>query len=373
MKKSLYIITIFASLLFIGWGAVGHRMINRKFGLSFPPAMSPLSWFVDSMTVHASDADYNKNNDPNEEYRHYMDIEYYTEFLATGRIPQNWDSLVALHGLNFVIGNGYVPFAIIAYTDSVKRYFQQRNWQMAMLKAADLGHYVGDAHNPLHCTRYYNGWSSYSNGIHSRYETGLITRDTAYIQYTGNNVSYINDINNFAFNIVYSSNSYVDSVYYADSVAHSVAGSTSSALYYQTFWSLASNYTIQFFKNASYKLACLVYTAWVNAGSPLPVGISQQGSIVEDYKLYQNYPNPFNPKTNIKYQISNNGIVLLKVYNILGDEIATLVNEKQNAGTYEVQFATNQFSNNHLSSGIYFYRLSIDNMVIDVKKMILTK
>jgi hypothetical protein len=368
MKKSIYIITVLASLFFLGWGAVGHRMINRKFGLSFPAAMSPLSWFIDSMAFHASDADYRKNTDPTEEYRHYIDIEYYSEFLSTGRIPQNWDSLVALHGLNFVIGNGYVPFAIIATTDSVKKYFELHNWQMAMLKAADLGHYVADAHNPLHCTRYYNGWSTFSNGIHSRYETSLITRDTAFIQYSGNTVTLINDINNFAFNIVYSTHPYVDSVYYADSVAHTIAGNTSSTQYYQEFWNRAGNYTINLFKNASYKLACLVYTAWVNAGSPLPVGISQQENIVEDYKLYQNYPNPFNPKTKIKYQLTKNSFVLLEVFDINGREIKTLVDKKQNSGEFEYVFdAAN------LSSGIYFYRLSIDNSIVDVKKMILIK
>jgi len=237
-----------------------------------------------------------------------------------------------------------------------------------MLRAADLGHYVADAHNPLHCTRYYNGWSNFSNGIHSRYETSLITRDTAYIQYAGNTVTLINDINNFAFNIVYSTFPYVDSVYFADSIAHTIAGNTSSTQYYQEFWNRAGNYTINLFKNASYKLACLVYTAWVNAGSPLPVGISHEGEIIGDYKLFQNYPNPFNPNTKIKYQLTKNSFVLLEVFDINGREIKTLVDKKQNSGEYEYVFNAE-----NLSSGIYFYRLSINNSIVDIRKMILTK
>ncbi|MCX6163489.1 MAG: T9SS type A sorting domain-containing protein [Ignavibacteriae bacterium] len=90
--------------------------------------------------------------------------------------------------------------------------------------------------------------------------------------------------------------------------------------------------------------------------------------IPSSFKLFQNYPNPFNPTTNIKYQIANNNFVMLKVYDIQGKEIATLVNEKQVAGTYEVSFDASNFS-----SGIYFYSLFADGMKIDTKKMVFLK
>jgi len=368
MKKSFYIFVIFTTVLFAGWGSTGHRMINRKVFLSFPSSMSPFSWFPDSLAYHASDADIRKNTDPSEDYRHYMDIEYYSEYLSTGRVPQNWDSLVAIHGLNFVIGNGYVPFAIVATVDSVKRYFQQRDWQKAMLKAADLGHYVADAHNPLHCTRYYNGWSTLSNGIHSRYETNLINRDTAYIQYTGNNVSYINDVNSFAFNIVYNSNQYRDSVYRADSIAQVISGSNSSTLYYQNFWYQAGTFTIQKFKDASYKLMSLIYTAWINAGSPVPTGIAGINSVVDGFRLHQNYPNPFNPKTKIKYDLQKSANISIKVYNIAGNEIAVLFNGYRQAGNYELTF-----DGEKLSSGVYFYTMKSDNGFRETKLMTIIK
>jgi hypothetical protein len=98
------------------------------------------------------------------------------------------------------------------------------------------------------------------------------------------------------------------------------------------------------------------------------IGIKQIGSTVpSEYKLYQNYPNPFNPSTNIRYQITNSKFVTLKVFNILGKEIATLVNEKQSAGTYEVTF-----DGGSLPSGIYFYRLQTGDFS-EVKKMVLIK
>ncbi len=101
-----------------------------------------------------------------------------------------------------------------------------------------------------------------------------------------------------------------------------------------------------------------------------------QQSIPLHYELFQNYPNPFNPSTTIKYQIPNSGFVTLKVYDLLGREAATLVNEEQTAGEHSVQFSTNnnQQTTNHkrLSSGVYVYKLSV-NGYSTAKKLLLLK
>jgi beta-glucosidase len=86
-----------------------------------------------------------------------------------------------------------------------------------------------------------------------------------------------------------------------------------------------------------------------------------------DYDLEQNYPNPFNPNTTISYTIPKEGFVTLKVYNILGEEIATLVNEEKKAGGYRIDF-----NGLNLASGIYIYKISVDNF-ISSRKMILLK
>jgi len=86
-----------------------------------------------------------------------------------------------------------------------------------------------------------------------------------------------------------------------------------------------------------------------------------------DFNLFQNYPNPFNPTTTIKYCIPKENFTTLKVYNILGKEIVTLVDDFKMAGNYEVTFdATN------LPSGIYFYKLLTGNN-LKTRKMILMK
>jgi len=88
---------------------------------------------------------------------------------------------------------------------------------------------------------------------------------------------------------------------------------------------------------------------------------------VDDFTLYQNYPNPFNPRTVFSYQLPVSGDVTVKVFDVLGNEIATLVDEYKPAGNYEVQWDA---SNN--TSGVYFYQLKVENF-IETKKMILLR
>ncbi len=91
--------------------------------------------------------------------------------------------------------------------------------------------------------------------------------------------------------------------------------------------------------------------------------------IPDKYSLSQNYPNPFNPSTKINYEIKSPGFVSLKVFDLLGKEVATLVNEKQNAGSYAVDFNSSEFN---LPSGIYFYTLNAGEFK-ETKKMVLVK
>lgn len=90
--------------------------------------------------------------------------------------------------------------------------------------------------------------------------------------------------------------------------------------------------------------------------------------ISDKYFLSQNYPNPFNPNTIINYELGITNYVKLKVYDVLGNEVATLVNEKNSPGSYSVEF-----DGSNLPSGIYFYRLEVDGNIIDTKRMVLLK
>jgi photosystem II stability/assembly factor-like uncharacterized protein len=113
--------------------------------------------------------------------------------------------------------------------------------------------------------------------------------------------------------------------------------------------------------------------AWIGGGSsaiytnsPL-VGINDKMENLNSFSLYQNYPNPFNPTTKIQWSVSTAGFQSLRVFDILGREIATIVNEYKPAGSYEVEFDASR-----LTSGVYFYQLKSGNY-FDVKKMVLLR
>ncbi|MCX6165285.1 MAG: T9SS type A sorting domain-containing protein [Ignavibacteriae bacterium] len=128
---------------------------------------------------------------------------------------------------------------------------------------------------------------------------------------------------------------------------------------------------------AVFKLGTTKYSAFAYAGygpvnvyynqEHLPTGITPYSNVTDKFELSQNYPNPFNPTTNIKYQIAKNSFVTLKIYDVLGKEIVTIVNENQTPGSYSIDFNATQYP-----SGIYFYKIYADNFT-DVKKMILMK
>lgn len=97
------------------------------------------------------------------------------------------------------------------------------------------------------------------------------------------------------------------------------------------------------------------------------IGANKSSNISDDYKLYQNFPNPFNPSTILSFKINNSGFVTLKVYNLVGQEVRSLVSEYKEAGTY-----TKQFDASELSAGIYLYKLQVNGFT-SVKRMTLIK
>jgi hypothetical protein len=97
------------------------------------------------------------------------------------------------------------------------------------------------------------------------------------------------------------------------------------------------------------------------------VGVEDEPGLPKDYSLSQNYPNPFNPSTVISFSLPRSGIVILKVYNIIGQEVASLVNGEMNAGKHQIKFDAG-----HLASGVYVYQLQTKGFTKAIK-MLLTK
>jgi hypothetical protein len=366
-NRNIKLFSLFAiSLVLMSWGYNGHYKINGNASLSFTPEMEQFMAWSAVLAEHASDADARKEVDPDEGPRHYIDIDNYPGFLASGRIPQTYDSVVALYGESFVIDQGVLPWATKISYDSLVNCLSRWDLEKAVLFASDLGHYVGDAHNPLHITRNYNGQYTGNYGIHSRYESGMINAYLNEIDYTGDAISFITDINGYIFNYIYSNYIYVDSIMAADDYAEGVAGNNTSSVYKAALWEKTRNFTIPLFSRASNTLAKLIYSAWVEAGKPdfnSGPGIFDPQVSLNILQLHAS-PNPFRDHTFVNFTLPETTQVYLKIINESGITMKTLVDSCLSEGIHEFSFKMDGFT-----PGIYFMSLEAGKYR-DVKKAI---
>jgi photosystem II stability/assembly factor-like uncharacterized protein len=188
-------------------------------------------------------------------------------------------------------------------------------------------------------------------------------------------LTYNNHIKNYSMYFLNPNTGWISGGYYPDS--SSIAYTTNGGLNWQKQFR-NNNYSVSrlYFINNFTGWATLGYNSSnilrTTTGGVIFINIISS-DIPDKYLLSQNYPNPFNPNTNIRYQIPKSGNVKLKVYDILGKEIETFVNEEQTPGIYEVTFDASLLGKvSKLSSGIYFYRLETEGFS-DTKRMILLK
>jgi len=130
-------------------------------------------------------------------------------------------------------------------------------------------------------------------------------------------------------------------------------------------YAVSGIYQVKLVAANSFGSDTLIRTKYVNVSSS--IGIGNNEITLNEFKLGQNFPNPFNPETNIKYTIAKSGFVTLKVFDVMGREVAALVNRKLNPGNYEIAF-----DGSNLTSGIYFYKLTSEGFT-ETKRMLLIK
>lgn len=255
-------------LMLSSWGYQGHEMIGENSAFSFNNEMAQFESWATILANHSGDADRRKSWDTTEGIKHYIDVDNYPEFAENGSISQNMDSLIAKHGRDFIFAQGILPWATVQAFDSLIYYFKAGNFDRAAFVAADLSHYVGDGHMPLHTSSNYDGQLTNNKGIHGRYESAMINKYADQIKYKGGDVKVIQDVPAFVFSYIYESAGLVDSILHADDYAKSVNDSVNSSAYTDALWQMTDSLTISQFQKSSFALAELVYTAWVKAGSP---------------------------------------------------------------------------------------------------------
>lgn len=358
-----------------GWGWNAHRFFNRVAVYHLPGEMMLFIQDSTFFSTHSIDADQRRVTGDTSLYaeapRHFMDIDDYPNFQT---IPRSLDSLIMIFGWERVKQNGTSPWATVWNYDSLVLQLRRGAWESAKLTASDIGHYVGDAHQPLHNTVNYNGQFSNNYGIHSRYETTMLSTtyylNSLYI--VPDTVHYVANRINYVFDYVIRTNGLVDTVLRADTYAKSVSGwngsGTAPASYYNALWQRTRNITLSQMQLGTRALASLWYSAWVDAGLIIVNGADLPAeTLPAEFLLEQNFPNPFNPSTTIAYTLPVGGTVSLRVFTPDGREVAELASGNQSAGSHMVMFNASG-----LSSGVYFYRLQLGGFS-QTKKLLLLK
>ena len=272
----------------ISWGPFGHEHINHAAVLALP---DPLRVFfynhIDFVTAESSVPDLRKYtlNDKAEKPRHFIDLE---NFGSPDSLPASLTEARKKYDDNFLQQNGILPWYIEEMMDKLTQAFREKRKTEILFLAADLGHYIGDAHMPLHTSANYDGQLTNQKGIHAFWESQLPEMFGDSYNYYFKQADYINDIPKETWRMIRASHSLIDTllladkelkqqfpaedVYLKDASGNIVKNKFNS-------WVHSAEYSRQFnlklngmverqMKEAIRATASFWYTAWVNAGKP---------------------------------------------------------------------------------------------------------
>jgi hypothetical protein len=225
IRKSLFILAILlvGSLLLApaaapsadAWGFYGHKRINRIACFTLPAEMFPFfKRHIDFISDHAVDPDRRRYAVAGEAERHYIDIDHYAHHGEDpfAIVPRKWDDAVAKFTEDTLKAYGIVPWHIEVMHDRLTRAFQRGDVDRILRYAADIGHYIGDAHVPLHTTENYNGQLTNQHGIHAFWESRIPELSAEGYDHLVGRARFIDRPLDAAWDAVIASHQHVDSV-----------------------------------------------------------------------------------------------------------------------------------------------------------------
>jgi len=271
------ILTLFA------WGFYGHQQINKYAVFALPPEMFGFyKQNIEFLTVHAVDPDKRRYANVDEAARHFIDLDRYGEH-PFDSLPIYWNDAIKKIPEDTLKAHGIVPWHIQRMVYRLTNAFEEGDPNAILKVSAELGHYVGDAHVPLHCTKNYNGQLTNQHGIHGLWESRLPELfDADYDKITGR-CNYVKDVAKFSWEIVKHSYSAKDSVLEIERQLTLEFGTDKKYTYEEKGLTIIKVYSKEFaaeyqkrlngmverrMNDAILAVASCWYTAWVNAGMP---------------------------------------------------------------------------------------------------------
>jgi len=290
LKRTGLIVLVVLAILFLvpkqqstSWGFYGHKRINRMAVFTLPPEMvSFYKKHIEFITNHAVDPDKRRYGVEGEAPRHYIDIDHYGEH-AFDSVPKFWKQAIAKYTEDTLMAYGIVPWQIEKHYYKLMNAFKDENLDLILHYSADLGHYVADAHVPLHTTENYNGQMTGQRGIHGFWESRIPELKAEDYDYFVGRAKYIDSPIKTAWKVVYDSHMAVDSVLKFEAVLNSEFPSDQKYSYENRGNAMTKVYSVEYtnrydqmikgqverrMRASIIVVGSIWYTAWVNAGKP---------------------------------------------------------------------------------------------------------
>ncbi|MEJ7736054.1 MAG: zinc dependent phospholipase C family protein [Chitinophagaceae bacterium] len=285
MKKALLLsLNLFIFNYCFCWGFFGHQKINYYAVFLLPPKMMVLyKPNIGFLSEHAVDPDKRRYVVPDEGPRHFIDIDNYGKY-PFSELPRNWDSAVAVFGKDTITANGIVPWWTLIMLQRLTNAFKKKDQKSILKLSAEIGHYVSDAHVPLHACHNHNGQFTNQKGIHGLWESRVpeLLADKEWDFFIGT-ARYIYNPSDFIWTRVLESAAAADTVLLMESILSNrfspdqkYAFETRKDLIvrqYSAAYSIAYNKMLKGMierrmRQSVFAIASFWYTAWVNAGQP---------------------------------------------------------------------------------------------------------
>ena len=341
------------------WGGEGHHYIAQHYSQHLPATMDALRAYDSEVDAHVTDPDTRKGSTPGESERHYINIDAYPEFLA-GTLPRDRATLEAIYGTARVIDVGVLPWAVTGVTATLTQQFQAQQWSAAALTIADLCHYVGDANCSLHVTLNYDGRSTGNDGIHSRYESTMISNYLGQLSTPAMTVEYHASSQDVIFDVIAASYAGVAPILAADNTAKAASGGSYNSTYYASLWNSTHTLTQARLDTATVMTASYVFTAWVNAGRPTVPGSSAPvpaldvpPALADAGVRLSAGPSPFGEALTVRF--AGGGPLSVDVFDVRGARVTRLADGVTGEGSVTWRPGS---SGATVGPGLYFVRLS---------------
>ena len=300
-KKTLLPILFLCILLTLcSWGFFAHQRINRLAVFTLPENL--IGFYksnINYITTHAVDPDKRRYADSLEAARHYLDADHYGQS-PFDSIPKKWNDAVTKYSEDSLKAYGILPWQIQRTYNQLVKAFTLQDSAMILKYSADLGHYVGDAHVPLHTTENYNGQLTNQVGIHAFWESRLPELFSDDYDYFVGKAQYIDNPLNEAWKIIEHSYSKLDSTlklekdlsnnfladkkYTFSERNHKVIKEYS--VEYSTAYHTALNGMVEKqMRSAILEIGSFWFSAWVDAGQPNMKKLVNKGQSKADKKL----------------------------------------------------------------------------------------